>query len=532
MWQKVVFSAIFFPQAGSILFLLNILIFWYNEVNNKNYMTKKQIIIIGAGPGGLASAMILAKKGIDVTVFEKSDVVGGRNARLSLGDYHFDTGPTFLMMKFVLDQVFTDAGKNVNDYLTFYNIDPMYHLDFGDIQINPRQDTELAKQEIAKLFPGQEKGLDLFYKKEAERYTKLYPCLTKDYSKFTEFFSKTFIKAIPILGLGRNLYGNLGRYFKSEKLRLSFTFQAKYLGMSPWDCPAAFTMIPYVERQFGIFHVQGGLNKISEAMAKAAKENGAKIELNSSVSELIIENKKVKGVKLKNGKSYFADKVIINADFAYAMKNLTPKNLLKKYSEKKLAKKKYSCSTFMLYLGVDKIYNQAHHSIYFAHDYKKNVQDIFHTKKISEDTSFYIQNASQIDSTLAPKGHSTIYVLVPVANNFSNIDWQKEKNKFRNLVIKKIEERTEMKDLSKHIVAEKIQTPLDWQESYNVYTGATFNLSHNLRQMLWFRPHNKFEELDNCYLVGGGTHPGSGLPTIYESGRITSNLIAKEFGLK
>lgn len=495
-------------------------------------MQKKKIVIIGAGPGGLTSAMILARRGFEVEVFEKANVVGGRNAGLSVGDYHFDTGPTFLMMKFVLEEVFAQAGKKASDYLEFIKIDPLYHLDFGDVCINPRMDIELFKKEIAENFPDEADGLDRFYKKEKERFDKLYPCLTKDYNHFYEFFKKEFIRAIPVLAVGRSLYGNLSRYFKSEKLKLSFTFQAKYLGMSPWDCPAAFTIIPYIERQFGIYHVTGGLNKISEAMAKVAQENGAKINLNSPVKSLILDGKKVKGVELVDGKRVLSDEVIVNADFAYAMNNLVAKDKLKKYSPTKLAKKKYSCSTFMLYLGVDKKYNIDHHNVYFANDYRKNVEEIFHSKELSQDISFYIQNASKNDSTLAPKGHSTIYVLVPIANNFSGIDWNKNKKSFRNLIIKKIEERTPLKDLSKHIVAEKIQTPLDWEEKYNVYAGATFNLAHNLMQMLWFRPHNQFDELDNCYIVGGGTHPGSGLPTIYESGRIVSNLISKKFKVK
>ena len=173
----------------------------------------------------------------------------------------------------------------------------------------------------------------------------------------------------------------------------------------------------------------------------------------------------------------------------------------------------------------------AHHNIYFSKDYEGNVRDIFSNMRISDEPSFYLQNASVTDSTLAPPGKSTIYILVPMPNNMSGIEWAVEKDAFKEKILDLVVARTPMKDLRQHIETEKVITPADWEQERNVYTGATFNLAHNLLQMLWFRPRNEFEEVKNCYLVGGGTHPGSGLPTIYESGRITANLISKKYGL-
>ena len=181
----------------------------------------------------------------------------------------------------------------------------------------------------------------------------------------------------------------------------------------------------------------------------------------------------------------------------------------------------------MLHLGLDKIYDLPHHTVFFAEDYKSNIQDIFENKVLSEDLSFYVRNASVTDSTLAPEGHSSVYVLVPVPNKKAEIDWNKERKNMRNRVIKALEEHAEMIDIEDHIREEIVFTPQTW-ENMNIQYGATFNLAHSFMQMLYFRPHNKFEELDNCYLVGGGTHPGSGLPTIYESGRIAANLISKQ----
>jgi len=489
--------------------------------------SKKDVIIIGAGPGGLTAGMLLLHHGYQVTILEKADRVGGRNARIVLGAYHFDTGPTFLMMKFILDEMFALVGRKTEDYLQTVKLDPMYRLHFPEFHLDVRTDLHAMKEDIARLFPGEEEGLDKFLKHEQIRYDRLLPCLKLDYSYPQRMLSHHFLGALPIMSLGRSLFGVLGDYFQSEKLRLSFTFQSKYLGMSPWECPAAFTIIPFVEHHDGIYHVLGGLNKISEAMAQVVAEEGGKIELNTPVQELILEGKKVKGVRLNDGRELFADAVFINADFAHAMSNLVAQGTLKKYNRSKLKTMKYSCSTFMLYLGINRKVNLPHHNIRFSPSYRENVGDIFNNMKLHQDTAFYLQNPSALDPSLAPAGKSAIYVLVPVANNKSGINWEREKQSYRDQVIKLIaRQMSGLEDLESCIEEELIITPHDWQNKYNVYFGATFNLAHSLDQMLIFRPRNKFNELENCYLVGGGTHPGSGLPTIYESARISFNLFS------
>jgi phytoene desaturase len=241
----------------------------------------------------------------------------------------------------------------------------------------------------------------------------------------------------------------------------------------------------------------------------------------------MVDGRRAVGVELENGERVRADHVVLNADFGYAMSHLVPPGLLRRWSPEQLRSKGLSCSTFMLYLGVDRLYDIPHHNVVFARDYKHNVEEIAERLVLSDDPSIYVQNACRTDPTLAPEGKSTIYVLVPVANNRSNIDWPSETPRFRDKVLGLLEERAGLADLRKHIVAEKVVTPHDWQHETNVYEGATFNLAHNIGQMLYFRPHNEFEEIDGLYLVGGGTHPGSGLPTIFESGRISAGLVLK-----
>lgn len=490
----------------------------------------RTIVIIGAGPGGLTAGMLLARQGFKVEVFEKGPVVGGRNAPLKLDGFTFDTGPTFLMMTRVLEEVFADSGRRLQDYLDLKPIDPFYRLRFdGKTDFFPTLDPERMVAEIERLFPGDGANYMRYRAQEGKKLDLVYPCLQHPYMRWRDFLNPNFLKAIPRLDAFTSVYERLRSYFKYEHMRIAMTFQAKYLGMSPWQCPATFTILSLIEHKYGIYHPIGGLNAISTAMAKCLQEDGGRIHLQQPVQEILVENRRAVGVRLAGGDKVAADAVIINPDFAWAMTHLLRPEHRRKYHDARLAKMEYSCSTFMLYLGLDKIYDLPHHNIIFAQDYEKNVQDIVENGRLSEDPSFYLQNASKLDSTLAPPGQSTLYVLVPVPNRQAPIDWEKEKPRFRELVLRQIESKTELKDLRRHIVVEQVISPLEWEQDYHIYRGATFNLSHKLGQMLIFRPHNALEELDACYLVGGGTHPGSGLPTIYQSGRIAADLIHRRW---
>ncbi len=486
----------------------------------------KKIAIVGAGPGGLTAGMLLARKGYQVDIYEKDSRVGGRNQAIRLGEYTFDTGPTFLMLLEVLDEAFRDAGRDMNKLLDLKRLEPMYRLRFhqsGDFY--PVSDEQKMMAEVERVFPGDGRNYQKFRVQEGRKFDRVYPCLKVPYDSLLSYLAPRFIKAIPRLDPFASVYDRLASYFEHDDLRIAMTFQAKYLGMSPWQCPATFTILSVIEHTFGIYHPVGGLNKISEAMAKCVAEDGGQIHLNTPVKQLIVDNRIAKGLMLENGEKVEADAVIINPDFAWAMSHLVRPENRRKYTDERLRKMEYSCSTFMLYLGVKKKYDIPHHNIIFAKSYRDNVEAIVRTKSIYSDPSIYIQNASLTDPTLAPAGKSALYILVPIANQTSGIDWDKEKKPFRDLVIKTIAEKSELKDLESQIEVEKVVTPADWERDYHIYQGATFNLSHKISQMLSFRPHNRFEEFGHCYLVGGGTHPGSGLPTIYQSGRIAAAMI-------
>lgn len=493
--------------------------------------SSRKIIIVGAGPGGLSAAMILAHRGYDVTVYEQKPYIGGRNSALRADGYTFELGPTFVMLPQVFKDAFELTGRKINDYIPMKLLDPMYQLHFSDgRKFMMHYDKVKLRQEIARLFPGEEENYDRYMKVQKVKFDRVYKCLKVPYIRIYNYLRWKLLKALPVLDVTVSVHDVLSRYFVNEDLKIAMAFQAKYLGMSPWECPGTFTILSYMEHAFGVYHPIGGVYKLSEAMAKVAEEEKGKIILGKGVEEIILEGTTAKGVILEDGEKVYADAVIMNADFARGMKQLFKEEDRPKFTDAILEKKQYSCSTFMLYLGLDKKYDTVHHQVFFSENYKQNVEKIFKEKILPEDPSFYVQNACVTDPSLAPEGCSTIYVLVPVPNQKDEpINWAKEKGRYRDLIIKKLVKQAGFSDLVEHIRVEKVITPDDWESEASVYKGAVFNLAHTLDQMLYFRPHNQLEGYKNFYIVGGGTHPGSGLPTIVESGMIASNLITRKF---
>ena len=287
--------------------------------------------------------------------------------------------------------------------------------------------------------------------------------------------------------------------------------------MSPFTCPSLFSILSFLEYEHGVFHPEGGCGAVTRAMARIAEDLGVRILLNEPVEEMLFEGKRAVGVRTSR-QSLPADSVVVNADFAQAMEHLVPNSLRRKWTDRRIARKRFSCSTFMLYLGIEGCNDDlSHHTVYLAKDYKQNLHDIERGHVLSDDPSFYVQNASVTDRTLAPRGMSTLYVLLPVTHQTENVNWEEQQQRFRALAIRQLE-KVGITGLEGRIRTETMLTPATWQTDFGLYRGATFSMAHSLNQMLHLRPHNRFEDLDHVYLVGGGTHPGSGLPVIFESG--------------
>ncbi|WP_438444864.1 phytoene desaturase family protein [Gorillibacterium sp. sgz5001074] len=484
-----------------------------------------RVAIVGAGPGGLAAGMLLASQGLSVDIYEKQAFIGGRSSRLELGDYRFDRGATFVLMPHVWEELFAAAGRSLTDYVEWHRLDPMYRLQFGELQLHPTTDQDAMAEQIERYFPGEGDNYRRFMRDEEEKFNRLMPLLQRPFRGLRDYVSLDVLRALPKLHATETVYSRLSRYFKDERLKAAFSFQAKYLGMSPWECPGTFTILSFLEHRFGLVHPVGGVNRLFDAMAAVIREHGGRIHTQTPVERVLVEQGRAKGLRLQGGERIQADDVVIGADFAHAAARLFAPGTLRKYTKEKLDQKKYSCSTFMLYLGVNRKVQLPHHTVLFAEDYRRNVEDITQRGVLSEEPSLYVHNPGLLDPTLAPPGKSALYVLVPVPNLSADVSWPEQRERFRSLVLDRLEREPELAGLRDDIEEERIITPQDWQDDLDVYRGAVFNLAHSLDQMLAFRPRNRFEEVQRCWLVGGGTHPGSGLPTIIESAKISCAML-------
>jgi len=487
-------------------------------------------IVIGAGPGGLAAALLLARGGMQVHVVERLPRVGGRCSAIESDGYRFDLGPTFFLYPRVLERIFRLIGRDLHREIPMVRLDPQYRIAFGSGgQLDCTPNVPRLEAEVARLSPSDAANLQRFLNENRVKLEQFRPTLESPFLSWRNLLSWDLIKLLPTLRPWQSLDSELGRYFSDERIRLAFSFQSKYLGMSPFNCPSLFSILSFLEYEYGVWHPIGGCASVSEGMARVAREMGVTFSFGEEVSEVMFEGRRAVGVKTNEGE-YRGDAVIINADFAHAMKKLVPDRLRRRWTDAKIEKKKFSCSTFMLYLGLEgKQDHVPHHTIHCAADYATNLADIEQRHVLSEDPSFYVQNASVTDDTLAPEGNSTLYVLAPVTHQHPNVDWAKETPAFRAKLLGQLK-KIGLTDVEKRIRFEKVVTPADWENSYSVHRGATFNLAHTWKQMLHLRPRNRFEDVDGMYLVGGGTHPGSGLPVIYESARITSRLLLADLG--
>jgi phytoene desaturase len=492
----------------------------------------RTVNIIGAGPGGLACAMLLAGAGVRVRLIERLPVPGGRTSTIETPEgFKFDLGPTFFLYPRVLEDIFSACGRDLREEVEMVRLDPQYRLVFGaggELLATP--DIDRMEAEVARLSPADRGSFTRFMESTREKFSRFAPFLEQPFESWRDLASPDLLKLMPLLKPWRSLDSELGTFFSDERIRLAFTFQSKYLGMSPFRCPSLFSILSFLEYEHGVYHPIGGCGAVSAAMARIAGEMGVEIHYEEPVESLEFAGRRIAAVQTTRDR-YEADATVVNADFARSMTRLVPDSLRRRWSDKRIASRRFSCSTFMLYLGIDGRYDDvAHHNIYLSADYRQNLVDIEHRHVLSADPSMYVQNACITDPTLAPAGSSTLYLLIPVTHRHPNVDWRREGARYREVALDQME-RIGIRGVRERIRYEKMLTPDDWQDGYEIYRGATFNLAHDLGQMLHMRPHNRFEDIERMYLVGGGTHPGSGLPVIYSSARITTDLLLKDLGL-
>ncbi len=495
------------------------------------------VAVIGSGPGGLAAAMLLAASGISVTLYEARSVVGGRTRRISSGDFHFDCGPTFFMMPYVLEEIFSACGYRLDQCVELQRLDPMYRLVFGQsggqsgaspLTLDTTQDLDRMVAQLDAINPRDSAAFERFMRDNRRKLRLMTPILRQPLRSFFDLISRDAMKCGPVLRPHQSLYTYLKGYFRDPHIRLALSFQSKYLGMSPYECPSLFSILPFIEYEYGIWHPTGGCNALTTAMAACCRALGVEIITDAPVEKLAFDGNRLTGVQVR-GEMRQHDHAVINADATWAMKNLIPLSLRGRETDDAIDRKRYSCSTFMLYLGLDGEVDLPHHTIYVSSRYEENLRDITERGRLSDDPSFYLCNPSRLDPTLAPPGKSAVYLLVPTPNTKATIDWAQAAPLLRRTALDHAERILGVDGLSRRIITEEIITPDDWRAE-RINHGATFNLAHNLTQMLHRRPQHKMPGTEGVWFVGGGTHPGSGLPVIFLSSQTTARLLCGELG--
>ncbi len=499
-----------------------------NAMNDQT--TPRRVVVVGAGPGGLASAMLLRAAGAEVTVLERADRVGGRTARFSQDGFTFDYGPTFYLYPQVLREIFAACGRDLDAEVDLRRLDPMYRLQFDDGRtFDATADIDRLTAEAARLSPVDAPNVRRYLETNAAKFNRFIPILQRPFLGLGDLMRSDLWRALPSLRPWSSVDTDLKRWFQDRDLRLAFSFQSKYLGMSPFKCPSLFTIIAHVEYGHGVFHPIGGCNAIPQAMARIATEMGVDIRLSEPAEEIGFDGRRATSVRTATG-TIPTDAIVVNGDFATTIPKLIPDARRLRWTDAKIATKKFSCSTFMLYLGIEGRFDDlAHHTIFLSGDYEENIREI-DAGLAPEAPTIYVQNAGVTDPTLAPEGHSTLYILVPTGNMSGKVDWAAIAPAYREKVLDRVS-RLSGHDIRPRIRTERMLTPADWEAQMGIFRGATFNLAHNLGQMLHLRPRNRFDDVDGVYLTGGGTHPGSGLPTIFESAKIAAGLVAADLGL-
>lgn len=488
---------------------------------------KKKIIVIGSGFGGLGAASRLLSAGHDVTILEKRDKLGGRAYVYEKNGFKFDGGPTVITAPFMFDEIFAKAGKNREDYVKFVPCNPFYrifnhegkYLDYND-------DEKFILEQIDKWNPADKKGYQDFIKTTKAIFDK----------GFTELADVPFLSVWDMLKVApdliklqsyKNVYSYVSQFVENEFLRRCFSFHPLLVGGNPFDTTSIYAMIHYLEREWGVHYAMGGTGAIVEAMSTLITEQGGKALLNTEVEEILIDKGHVTGVLLKNGDVLECDIVVSNADVAYTYKNMIDKQHRRKYTDRKIDRTKYSMSLFVIYFGTKKRYNNLnlkHHNIILGERYKGLLEDIFNKKVLAEDFSLYLHMPTITDSSIAPEGHESFYVLSPVPHLEADIDWTTQAKPYRDAIMQFLEDNY-LPDLQENIVAEHYIDPLHFQDVLNSHVGSAFSVQPLLTQSAWFRPHNKSEDVNGLYFVGAGTHPGAGLPGVLSSSIIAEKLI-------
>ncbi len=483
-------------------------------------------IVVGSGFGGLAAGIRLAAGGYQVTVVEARHQPGGRAGQIIDRGFVFDTGPTLITVPDLLEDLWATAGRSMHDYLDIRLLEPYYRIQFKDGKaFEYSGDPDVFDEQVAKFNPDDVDGYHKFLEATKNVYQRAFVDLGR--APFHKF--STFLRVVPeLIRIGglQSVYSFASNYIKDPYLRTVLAFHPLFIGGNPFRASAIYSIVPYLEKTGGVHFAMGGMHAVVLAMVKLIEDLGGTVLYNTPVQRFVSANGRIVGVDTGDGRVRTADVVVANSDAATSLLKLVPEEQQSKLWSFYWKQARYSMSCFLLYVGLNRQYPELrHHTIVMPKDFKGVVTDIFDNKRIPTDIPMYLHAPTRTDPSMAPPGCESMYILVPVPNLSSGIDWSITGDDLRERVMDAIEQELGLEDFRDSIVVEHRFTPVDFRDELGSWEGAAFSIEPTLMQSAYFRPHNQLSEIDGLYLVGAGTHPGAGVPGVILSAEIAANLI-------
>ncbi|MEK9500357.1 phytoene desaturase [Gaopeijia maritima] len=492
----------------------------------------RRAVIVGAGFGGLALAIRLQAAGMQVTVLEKRERIGGRAYQLKDRGYTFDMGPSLITAPGIIDAVFQAAGRRLVDYVDLVPLDPFYRIHFHDgTHIDYVSDAERMKEQMARFNPGDAARYDDFM----AAIEPIYGAVIEDRlgSKPFDSWGKMlgFLPRVAKLGAWRPVHNFVARYFEDFRHRFVYSFHPLFVGGNPFSAPSVYLMIPMLEKLGGVWFSRGGMYSVVEAMGRVFEEIGGEIRTDHEVERIEVTDGRATAVRAA-GTTFPADVVVSNADVGHTYGALVEPEKRRHWTDRRIDRTHYTMSCFLLYVGTRRTWPEvAHHTLILSERYRELVRDIFDRKVLPDDFSMYVHAPTRTDPDMAPEGCESMYVLIPVANKRADIDWDSVKEPLAERVLEFLEEWG-MEGLRDALEVLHIFTPDDFETELNATFGNAFAVEPRLTQTAYLRPQNRSEDVDGLYLVGAGTHPGAGVPGVILSAEATYSCIAEDEGLE
>ncbi len=486
----------------------------------------KKVLVIGTGLGGLSTALRLAKKGYSVEMVDKYHQAGGRLNQLKKEGFTFDMAPTFFSMSYEFRELMASCQMEMP--FEFVELDPLYTVNIAGSQRNYSIHKDLAK--LAREF----EGIEPNFQDKMERYLKSAGKLFHDVEdiiirnnfdgKLDYLLNMARVPWGHAPKMARSVWSELSRYFVSEEVKQIFSLVAFFLGATPFDTPAVYTILSYTEMVHDGYHnVKGGMYKIVESLLEELKKEGVRIHYNTEITGYTEENGHVTGFIDKNGNTHAADHYVVNADAAW-FRNAVFKR--KQYSEQRLDHMKWTLAPFTIYLGVKgKIGTMHHHNYYLGNNFREYAGKIFKNQISLKKPYYYVNVNSRFNPESAPEGCESIFILCPVPDLRFKPDWS-DREELADDIIQDLSERTGY-DIASNIITKTVYDPVNWEKMFNLHRGSGLGLAHDLNQMGAFRPKNYDEKFPNVFYVGASTTPGTGLPMVVVSSRLVTERILK-----